>query len=95
MAAEMAHELLPDRYPFVSEFRRALELDPGNVELRRELAYLSLKLGNEPEAVQKFEYVTRTVGRFAFRHSTWFCAFGPWCQCRGNPAIRACTRLAE
>ena len=28
-AAEAAHELLPDRYPFVSEFRRALDLDPA------------------------------------------------------------------
>jgi Tfp pilus assembly protein PilF len=37
-AAEMARELLPDRYPYVSEFQRALELDPDNVELRRELA---------------------------------------------------------
>jgi Tfp pilus assembly protein PilF len=37
-ASEMARELLPDRYPFVPEFRHALILDPGNVELRRELA---------------------------------------------------------
>src|SRR3982750_605588 len=31
-AAEMARELLPDRYPFVPEFRHALELDPANIE---------------------------------------------------------------
>ena len=40
----MARELLPDRYPFVPEFRHALELDPANVELRRELAYLLLRM---------------------------------------------------
>src|SRR5208283_1948730 len=49
-AAEMARELLPDRYPYVSEFRRALEIDPKNVELRRELGYLLLRMENQPEA---------------------------------------------
>ncbi len=39
-AAEMARELLPVRYPYVSEFRRALEFDSKNVELRRELGFL-------------------------------------------------------
>src|SRR2546427_3798234 len=36
-AREAALELLPERYPYVQEFRRALELDAGNIELRREL----------------------------------------------------------
>ena len=49
-AAEMARELLPERYPYVAEFRRALEVDAGNAELRRELAYLLLKMGRQPEA---------------------------------------------
>lgn len=51
-AAEEARELLPMRYPYVAEFRRALQLDPGNTELRRELAYLLLEMrkGNEAEA---------------------------------------------
>ena len=49
-AAEMARELLPARYPYVPEFRQALELDPANVELRRELAYLLLRMDRQPEA---------------------------------------------
>jgi Flp pilus assembly protein TadD len=57
-AAEMARELLPDRYPYVSEFQKALELDPKNVELRRELAYLLLRIGKQPEAEQEFGVLT-------------------------------------
>lgn len=53
-AAEMARELLPDRYPFVSEFQAALKLDPGNVELRRELAYLLLRMDQQPAAEEQF-----------------------------------------
>ena len=54
-AAELARELLPDRYPYVYEFRAALRVDPASVELRRELAYLLLKMaenlqGDEKEA---------------------------------------------
>ena len=33
--AESARAELPDRHPYASEFRRALELDPGNARLRR------------------------------------------------------------
>ena len=55
-AAEAARELLPARYPFVPEFRRALELDPDNVELRRELAYLLLRMERQPEAEQEFGF---------------------------------------
>lgn len=53
-AADRARELLPDRYPYVDEFRRALELDPDNHELRRELAYLLLELDRRAEAEQEF-----------------------------------------
>ncbi|HWR49470.1 MAG TPA: tetratricopeptide repeat protein [Bryobacteraceae bacterium] len=53
-AADQARELLPPRYPYVNEFRRALELDPANVELRRELAYLLLAMGRQPEAEAEF-----------------------------------------
>jgi Tfp pilus assembly protein PilF len=60
-AAEMARELLPPRYPYVPEFRRALELDPSNVELRRELAYLLLRMQREPEAEQEFRVLTETA----------------------------------
>jgi len=56
-AAEMARELLPDRYPFVSEFRHALELDPPNVELRRELGYLFLRMESQSEAEAEFRYL--------------------------------------
>jgi Tfp pilus assembly protein PilF len=53
-AAEMARELLPDRYPYVPEFRKALELDPANVELRRELGFLLLRMNRTGEAEQEF-----------------------------------------
>jgi len=53
-AAEMARELLPDRYPYVPEFRKALELDPANVELRRELGFLLLRMDRTGEAEQEF-----------------------------------------
>lgn len=52
--AESARVLLPDRYPYVYEFERALDLDPTNDELRRELAYLHLEMGNRPAADQHF-----------------------------------------
>ena len=60
-AAEMARELLPERYPYVAEFRGALEVDPGNAELRRELAYLLLKMGLQPEAEAEFRRLTETA----------------------------------
>ncbi|MCC6857890.1 MAG: tetratricopeptide repeat protein, partial [Bryobacterales bacterium] len=56
--AERARELLPSRYPYVYEFRRALELDPGNTELRRELAYLLLGMGRRQEAEQEFRFLS-------------------------------------
>ena len=49
-AAEMARELLPAHYPFVSEFRQAMALDPANHDLRRELGYLLLRMDRESEA---------------------------------------------
>jgi Tfp pilus assembly protein PilF len=60
-AAERARELLPDRYPFVPEFRRALTLDPANPELRRELAYLLLRMQQQPEAEAEFRVLTETA----------------------------------
>jgi Tfp pilus assembly protein PilF len=38
--AEAAKPHLPKRYPYASEFRRALELNPRDTLLRRDLAYL-------------------------------------------------------
>jgi tetratricopeptide (TPR) repeat protein len=57
-AAEMARELLPDRYPYVPEFRSALELDSANAELRRELAYLLLRMDLQKEAEEEFRVLT-------------------------------------
>jgi tetratricopeptide (TPR) repeat protein len=57
-AAETARGLLPERYPYVYEFRRALELDPKNADLRRELAYLLLRMGKQQEAEAEFQLVT-------------------------------------
>ena len=53
--AEQAHELLPHRYPYVYEFAKALQLDPNNFELRREYAYLLLKMGKKDEAEREFQ----------------------------------------
>jgi len=57
-AAEMARELLPDRYPFVEEFRAALRLDPANIELRRELGFLLLRMDRPLEAEAEFRIIT-------------------------------------
>jgi Flp pilus assembly protein TadD len=53
--AERARELLPDRYPYVYEFQKALELDPNNFELRREYAYLLLAMGKNDDAEGQFQ----------------------------------------
>ncbi len=37
--SEEARALLPGRYPYLSEFQRALALDPGNLPLQRDVAY--------------------------------------------------------
>ncbi len=58
-AAEMARELLPDRYPYVREFRNALDLDPSNVELRRELGYLLLRMDRKSDAEAEFRAITQ------------------------------------
>jgi len=55
--AEDARELLPKRYPYVYEFQRALAVDPTNVELRRELAYLHMEMKNRVEAEKEFRAV--------------------------------------
>lgn len=49
-AAEQAKKLLPSRYPYVYEFRLALELDPRNAALRRELADLLFAMDRSAEA---------------------------------------------
>jgi tetratricopeptide (TPR) repeat protein len=57
-AAEEARELLTAPYPFVREFRAALALDPSNHELQRELGYLLLRMGLQPEAEAEFRQLT-------------------------------------
>ncbi len=61
--AESARELLPDRYPYVYEFRNAIDLDPRNFDLRRELAYLLLAMERREEAEEVFETVVRLAPR--------------------------------
>jgi Flp pilus assembly protein TadD len=61
-AAELAREQLPDRYPYVYEFRKALELDAKNEGLHRELAYLLLQMSEkdpalDEEAVAEFKAI--------------------------------------
>ena len=60
-AAEQARELLPTHYPYVDEFLRALAFDPANHELRRELAYLFLRLGREREAEAQFQILVQNA----------------------------------
>jgi len=57
--AEQARELLPARYPYVYEFEKALALDAKNYELRRELAYLHLQMGNKEEAERQFQLLNQ------------------------------------
>src|SRR5450759_1396598 len=57
----MARELMPARFPFVSEFRPALALDPANHDLRRELGYLLLRMGLESEAEAEFRILTQNA----------------------------------
>ena len=57
-AAEAARELLPHRYPYVYEFRKALDLDGANIELRRELAYLLLSMNKTEESEREFKIIT-------------------------------------
>ncbi len=58
--AEQARELLPARYPYVYEFERALTLDPTNAELRRELAYLHIAMGQDADAEQQLTHILET-----------------------------------
>ncbi len=57
--AETARALLPNRYPYPYEFVRALELDPDNVNLRREYAFLLLSMDNKPDAMAAFADLLR------------------------------------
>jgi Flp pilus assembly protein TadD len=58
--AEEARALLPKRYPYLYEFQNAIRLDPTNIELRREYAYLLLAMGRGAEAEQEFASILET-----------------------------------
>jgi hypothetical protein len=48
--SEQARELLPTRYPYLSEFERALALDPANPQLQKDVEYFrSLSSGKTAE----------------------------------------------
>ncbi len=53
-AAETALGLLGRRYPYVYEFRKAIEIDPSNAGLRRELAFLYLEMKQTKDAEREF-----------------------------------------
>jgi Tfp pilus assembly protein PilF len=59
--AEQARELLPERYPYVYEFEKAIALDPQNHELRREFAYLLLQMDNKDQAEREFQILNRSA----------------------------------
>ena len=51
-AAELARERLPERYPYVYEFREAVAIDPSNEALHKELAYLLLRMSEDGRALR-------------------------------------------
>jgi len=55
--AELALDQLSTRYPYPYEFEKAIALDPQNVALRRELAFLYLAMHKQDEAVKQFEQI--------------------------------------
>ena len=88
--AEQARELLPDRYPYVYEFEKALQLDPNNFELRREFAYLLLEMGKKEEAERQFQASpSDRAGRSAHGGPAWFPAFEPRRFCRRAALARS------
>ena len=55
--AEQAREQLPERYPYLYEFHAALAADAENYALRRELAFLLLKMEQPGEAEREFAWL--------------------------------------
>src|ERR1700761_9183531 len=53
--AELALEHLGSRYPYPYEFLDALKLDPENLALRRELAFLYLAMHDDGKAIVQFK----------------------------------------
>lgn len=66
-AAELARERLPERYPYVYEFREAVALDPTNEALHKELAYLLLRMSQDgrasrDDAEKEFAAIISAIG---------------------------------
>jgi tetratricopeptide (TPR) repeat protein len=55
--AELGLEQWGSRYPYPYEFVKALQIDPENIGLRRELGFLYLAMQKQPDAVEQFEKV--------------------------------------
>ncbi len=53
--AETARDLLADRQPWANEYLAALALRPDDHDLRKELAYLLLEVGQRTSAIEQFE----------------------------------------
>ena len=95
-AAEMARELLPARYPFVSEFRQALALDPANHDLRRELGYLLLRMGRAERSRGRVPHPhPERAGRSAVRHPIGLPAVRPRRKDRRHAVVRSRARRAR
>ncbi len=56
--AEQARERAPQRCPYAVEFRRALDLDPANFGMRRELIFLLLEVQQTDEAERELRILT-------------------------------------
>jgi Tfp pilus assembly protein PilF len=61
--AEKGHLGLGNRYPYGPEFERALQLEPSQQEVRRELGYLYIQLKQPEPAARHFEIVVRNEPR--------------------------------
>lgn len=57
--AEMGLAGLGNRYPFAAEFEKALELEPDQQQVRRELGYLYIQVKQPEAAVAHFERVIK------------------------------------
>src|SRR5262249_30298543 len=53
--AEEAQELLPARYPYVSEFQQAIRFGPSNLWLRHDLGYLYIEMNQQNDAEKQFQ----------------------------------------
>jgi len=56
--AEKARRMFGERYPYVYEFRQAIQLDPSNIELRKELGHLLLTMGQKEEGEKELEGIS-------------------------------------